>query len=100
MDERYVRQKAYQVERKYGESLNDIEERLHAQNYRCAICFTYIGGTETIGNKICTQAQIDHDHETGKVRGLLCRSCNIGLGQFKDQVRLLSRAIVYLEDNS
>jgi hypothetical protein len=40
---------------------------------------------------------IDHDHKTGKIRGLLCRQHNLGLGFFRDEVVLLSAAIRYLE---
>lgn len=55
---------------------------------RCAIC----GQTPKRG------LVVDHDHETGDVRGLLCFSCNSGLGFFRDNIRLLAGAIVYLED--
>jgi len=40
--------------------------------------------------------KIDHDHRTGQVRGLLCHTCNAGLGMFKDNIELLHRAIMYL----
>jgi hypothetical protein len=39
---------------------------------------------------------IDHDHLTGRVRGILCVNCNIGLGNFRDNIELLERAIIYL----
>lgn len=51
---------------------------------------------------ICTErpvTDIDHNHVTGKVRALLCRACNLGLGMFRDNPDLLSRAIVYLKDH-
>lgn len=43
---------------------------------------------------------IDHDHKTGKVRGLLCRNCNLGLGYFQDNTRFLEQAVLYLKQHS
>lgn len=67
------------------------EERLdmeRAQNNKCAIC-----NLESENRKLCT----DHDHVTGKVRGLLCHKCNFALGYFKDSLDNLYSAISYLE---
>lgn len=50
---------------------------------------------------ICKEAKathIDHSHETGRVRGVLCLACNTALGSFRDSPKLLARAIVYLEN--
>lgn len=55
----------------------------------CAIC--------GVGLDTSKATHIDHDHATGKVRGALCRSCNWGLGHFKDSVTSLKKAIEYLE---
>ena len=52
----------------------------------CAIC----GNSDK-------RLHVDHDHATGKVRGLLCMECNVSLGKFKDSPELLRKAIVYLE---
>ena len=41
---------------------------------------------------------LDHDHETGKIRGVLCIDCNHGLGKFRDEPDLLLRAVVYLRE--
>lgn len=73
----------------YGITEQEYRKLLRRQHGVCAIC----------GAKPKNQTlAVDHDHETGKVRGLLCRSCNVALGCLKDDIRLLSAAIVYLED--
>ena len=60
------------------------------QNNACAIC-----GIEA--TELKRELSVDHNHETNKIRGLLCHHCNIGLGNFKDSTTLLSVAIEYLE---
>jgi len=69
---------------RYGLTAEQYNDLLVAQGGRCAIC------------KSDTLLQVDHDHTTDVVRGLLCRECNMGLGKFKDCVELLTRAINYL----
>lgn len=71
---------------------NDYENLLKKQNNACAICGIT---TEENGKKLV----VDHNHETLQVRGLLCQSCNSGLGFFKDSPTRLSIAIEYLVKN-
>ena len=77
--------------RKYGIDTNEYNQLLESQNYTCAIC----GSTET-GGKGKKHFSVDHCHTTKKVRGLLCKSCNIMLGEAKDNTRILSKALEYL----
>ena len=72
---------------KYGLSREQFTEMLVAQNYQCLICDI----------PLLTRVDVDHDHLTGQVRGLLCVSCNGGLGIFKDSIERLERAIQYLK---
>jgi len=67
---------------------------LEAQNHSCAICKALI--TLPDGKKSNRDAQIDHCHETGEIRGLLCPPCNKGLGHFRDNPKLLLSAAAYL----
>ena len=69
------------------------DKTLATQNGKCAIC-----GTTNPGRKC--RFMIDHDHATGKVRGLLCRLCNIGLGSFGDSMKSMSAAIEYVRKHS
>jgi len=75
---------------KYGISLEEYEHMLAAQCGRCAIC----GKHES---NLYVRLSVDHNHKTGKVRGLLCRRCNSMLGFCDESVHLLQTAIAYLE---
>ena len=67
--------------------------KLEKQDYRCAIC-----GTSDWGKgKNTNRPHVDHNHENGKVRGLLCNTCNRALGMFEDDKNLLRKAANYLE---
>jgi hypothetical protein len=77
--------------RLYGITLADYEAMMTAQEDRCAIC-----GETPPGRTL----HVDHDHETKKVRGLLCYGCNSGIGHFRDRPDLLRGAIDYLSATS
>ena len=79
--------------RRYGITQEQYDELLEYQGGVCAIC--YQPETLQIKGKI-VNLSIDHCHDTGTVRGLLCRSCNVGLGNFRDNPENLKSAIVYL----
>lgn len=87
-------QKENAVKRKYNLSMDDYNKLLQLQNYSCAICKTDKPGGRGIFH-------IDHNHKTGKVRGLLCHGCNTGIGLLKESIDVLQNAITYLklEDN-
>ena len=78
--------------KKYGITIEDFNMMLLTQNNKCKIC----GEEFTFSGKIT--AYVDHDHSTGKIRGLLCAHCNSGLGFFNDSTDNLKAAIKYLED--
>jgi len=67
---------------------------IEEQKNLCAICFQ--PETSIFKGKVMRLC-LDHDHDTGKVRQLLCRSCNTGIGKFKDSIELLQSAITYLK---
>lgn len=74
--------------KKYDLREIDYHRMLVEQGGGCKIC----GGTCTSGRRLA----VDHCHKSGGVRGLLCRSCNVGLGHFKDSPKLLLLAAEYL----
>lgn len=75
---------------KYGMTREQYDELLAKQKYCCAIC----SSPDPQGRG---EFQVDHDHKTGQIRGLLCTNCNSGLGRFKDSPSDLRRAANYLE---
>ncbi len=94
--EKRAKNKTYHRKRWLKEKFNmtpkQYDDLLQKQNGRCAICGT--DKAYTNGNK---NFPIDHDAVTGKVRGLLCHNCNVGLGNLRHDPSLLQRAIDYLK---
>jgi hypothetical protein len=78
---------------KYGISVREYDALLTTQGGGCAIC----GRTENPG-RFRQSLPVDHNHETGAIRGILCIDCNRGLGMFRDDPRLLRKAATYLEN--
>jgi len=82
--------RGYDLKKKYKITLEEYNEMLVKQNGKCAVCFT---------NKPKGKGglHVDHDHRTGKVRGLLCHSCNSIAGYADDNIELLEALIAYLK---
>lgn len=79
------------IKKTYDLSYEEYETMLEQQNYCCAICGSKVSSSRT------SRLFVDHCHETLRVRGLLCSSCNHGLGLFKDSPTILKRALSYLD---
>jgi hypothetical protein len=77
------------LKHKYKMSLEDYERMLKAQGGVCAICYQPNPGGKRLA--------VDHDHATGRVRGLLCQACNLALGFMRDNAARLNAAAYYLE---
>lgn len=73
--------------KRYGITTEDVDRMLAEQGGACAICVRPFDDTP----------RIDHDHDTGAVRGLLCHNCNAALGLMRDEPDNLRRAAAYLE---
>ncbi len=84
-----VDKQATRVKAMYGITSEEYKALHTAQKGKCAIC----GTAPTTKRGL----HVDHCHETGKVRGLLCHGCNTALGSFKDNTNLLNNAINYLK---
>jgi hypothetical protein len=82
------------LKRNFNLTIEDYNKMVLDQNGVCKIC----GQPET--SKVVTRLSVDHCHSTGKVRGLLCKSCNSALGQAKDNIDLLHKMIDYLKEHS
>lgn len=80
------------LKRKFGITTEQYSQYLIKQNDSCAIC-----GKESSESK--RRLAVDHNHKTGKIRGLLCKDCNIALGLFKDDIKLLEKSISYLKQS-
>lgn len=79
------------IKNTYGLSKIEYELKKKEQDGKCAICESENGSARW------PNLSIDHDHSTGKVRGLLCHTCNSALGMFRENKEVLLKAIKYLE---
>lgn len=79
-------QRGYHLKKKFALTLEQYQELLERQRNTCKIC----------GEVFKKTPHIDHDHITGRVRGLLCRGCNLMLGNARDSISILEEAISYL----
>ena len=80
---------ARNLKARYGITLAEYDTMLEQQGGCCKVC-----GTADSGGK--GRFHVDHNHTTGKVRGLLCNGCNIGIGHLKDSPDVLLKAAAYL----
>ena len=84
-----ARGKEYRLKSKYGMTLTENNVLLQKQNNKCKICLVEFSNVTP---------NVDHCHITNEVRGILCGPCNRGLGIFKDDIKVLTKAINYLEE--
>lgn len=87
------------LKRLFGMTLDEYNILSESQNHCCAICKnpeTMMDNKQLAPRKLA----VDHCHETNKIRGLLCFNCNIGIGKFKDSIKILETAIEYIKINS
>ncbi|WP_373693328.1 endonuclease VII domain-containing protein [Bradyrhizobium japonicum] len=82
----------YDLVRAYGITAEQYAGLLHRQGGRCAMC-----GTSAAGCRGKGRLHVDHCHDKGHVRGLLCHACNTGIGLLKHDIALLDRAKAYLK---
>ena len=87
------------IKSRYGLKAQDFDAMVKAQKRRCAICLKDLNLRK---GSVCRDKSVavDHCHQTGRVRGILCSMCNTGLGSFTDSDVKLAAAIQYLRRSS
>lgn len=88
----YSKQRKYLLNKKFGITIEEYDNLLLDQHNRCYICHIHT-------SKLDKSLAVDHDHITGKVRGLLCGSCNRFLGRINDSIETANRLLEYLKKN-
>lgn len=81
------------LQRTYSVSLNWYNRQIEKQQNTCLICNTIFSKEPLTGKS----PVVDHDHDTGKVRGIICNECNRGIGYFRDSTTALENAAKYLK---
>ena len=85
--------KDYRMYLKFNLKKDEYMRLLHSQDCKCAVCKSKLESSRY------TRLAVDHDHKTGKVRGLLCTNCNTALGLMKDSPERFRNAIDYIESS-
>lgn len=88
-----MQQRAWFLKQRYGISVEEFDEMLAKQGGGCAICNRPSHGAGA------RPLHVDHDHATGKFRGVLCASCNRALGYFQESPERIERAASYLRNS-
>ena len=84
--------RGYRLKSEFGITLEDYDRMVAAQGGKCAICLLPPPGT----GRNTKRLHIDHDHDTGEIRGLLCHACNTSLGQLGEDHERMQRMIDYV----
>ena len=87
---------ARNLQRRYGLSVDEYRTLVENHNFACAICKVEI--SDALGYTGKRSVVVDHNHETGDVRGILCSKCNLVLGHARESTEILYKAIVYLSE--
>ena len=88
--------RAHNLQKRYGISVDEYKTLLANHNFACAICKVEI--PDALGYKGRGSGVVDHNHETCDVRGILCSKCNLVLGHARESTDILYQAIVYLSE--
>ena len=90
------KQKNTNLKYAYGITLEEYNIMLEKQDGKCAICKTADPKGRQSGRGKVDNFYVDHNHDTGEVRGLLCNACNRAIGNFQDDPSILENAVLYL----
>ena len=87
----------WKLQKQYGITLEDFNNMIEKQDNKCYICDTVFA--EPSSRTFQNTPNVDHNHETGKIRKILCRDCNTMLGLAKENIQTLHNAIEYLGEH-
>ena len=90
--------RSYFIQKKYGLSTEEYKNIIENNKGLCPICKSVL--VFGVGVRDPKAATIDHNHETGKVRDVLCSNCNMGIGKFKENIITIQAALDYLKKHN
>ncbi|MQB00197.1 MAG: hypothetical protein GEU78_07885 [Actinobacteria bacterium] len=93
------RQHGLRILKRYNITADELNQMLADQDHRCAICGVHADDAPQVGaHRSWIGLVVDHNHNTGNVRGLLCQHCNLGIGKLRDDPDVVSEALSYLRE--